>query len=481
MTKDWKKYMPWIILALIVLSLSTWFVLSKRITQEQISLYEEKIQEASTHVEARQFSTAINKYYEAVDIIPNKVEAYEGIVDVLIMKNREDECIDVVEKSARALSSYDKSILYKKIGDAYYEKDKYRESFDMYDRGLILGVKNMPLELALGKSMIKLGDMDGAKRQFQKQGYEDQDELEANLLLSYIYSTSDTTKAKKTVESKSASGSMEVYYDEFLDVLKSLNEDDKYNASKLSRIYLNNGYPYLAISVLEPMKEDIAEYLEGMYFLGRAYLEYGQHEKALEVLDGALTLGGLESEILWVKARAYFLENDLDNSFKAYDGAIGYMGDNLNTDLVQEYVGILLDNKQILKASELLKTLLLTSPQDPILNILAVEGYYELKESVKVDYYLSQLEKLDLTPTQESKYLEWKIKVSFEKGNSIDEYLIEILEVNKFNPTYYLFLAKTQIQDGDLESAKQSLEKAIEYDLDFNITEEAQKMLSSLR
>lgn len=350
MKKELKKYLPWVVLLVVILSLSLWYVLSKRVTEEQRNYYEEKIQEAKTHIDAKQYSTGIEKYYEAVDIIPSKVEAYEGIISVLITKNRIEEGKKIIEESAKSLNGYDKSILYKIVGDGYYNMGKYKEAFDMYDMGLILGVKNMGLELMTGKVMLKLGYMDDAKKQFSKSGYEGDEALEANLLLSYIYSIDDVEKAKELLSSSEPSDKQKPYYQEFSELLNTLDEDAKFNATKLSRIYINNGYPYLAILMLEPMKEEISEYLEGMYFLGRAYFDFGDYDKSIEALDGALTLGGMETEILWAKARAYFVKNDLDNTIKNYDSAIGNSGDNFDANLVKEYVEILLDNSQSLKA-----------------------------------------------------------------------------------------------------------------------------------
>lgn len=481
MKKELKKYLPWIVLLVIIISLSLWYVLSKRVTEEQRNYYEEKIEEAKTYIDAKQYSTGIEKYYEAVDIIPSKVEAYEGIISVLITKNRIEEGKKIIEESAKSLNGYDKSILYKIVGDGYYNMGKYKEAFDMYDMGLILGVKNMGLELMTGKVMLKLGYMDDAKKQFSKSGYEGDEALEANLLLSYIYSIDDVEKARELLSSLEPSDKQKPYYQEFSELLNTLDEDAKFNATKLSRIYINNGYPYLAILTLEPIKEEISEYLEGMYFLGRAYSDFGDYDKSVEALDGALTLGGMETEILWAKARAYFVKNDLDNTIKNYDSAIGNSGDNFDANLVKEYVEILLDNSQSLKAEALVKSLLLIKEGEAYLNILAVETSNELKESVKVEFYLGKLETLELTEDEEEEYLEWKVKYLYDNNGNMDEYLIRLLNIDKYNPTYYLFLAKSQVIDNETDLAIQSLEKAIEYDLSYEITEEASKLLSSLR
>lgn len=486
MKKDIKKYLPWIILLLLILSLSLWYILSRRITQEQTNMYEEKLSEAQAHVEAMQYSVGMQKYYEAVEIIPSQIGAYEGIISVLIKKNRLEDAHEVVEKSARALKNYDKSILYKMVGDEYYNLGEYTKAYDLYDTGSFLGSSNMELELMLGKTYLNLGKIKEARGQFSKSGYEEGLLEEANLLLAYIYAIDDTKKAKSTMALIEEPDSMEIYYEEFGSVLDSLDEDKKFNASKLARIYINNGYPYLAILTLEPMKEDITEYLEGMYFLGRAYFENEQYDKAIEVLDTALTLGGMEEEILWIRARSYFLTNDLDNAISSYDSAIGHTDKIMSQDLVTEYVRLLLNNNQTLKASDLIRGLLALGGDKPYFNLLAIEVNYELKDDVKVEFFLNQLEEMQLNNDQEKEFLRWRILTLLEKYDEVDseileEYMDRLFQLDRFSSHYRLFLAKIQVEEGKEDLAIQSLEQAIEYDLEYTVTEEAQRLLSSLQ
>jgi tetratricopeptide (TPR) repeat protein len=486
MKKDIKKYLPWIILLVLVISLSSWYILSKRITQEQMSLYEGKIQEAQAHVEARQFSMGMQKYYEAVDIVSSEVEAYKGIISILLAKNRLSDAQEVIEESGRALNNYDKSFLYKMVGDEYYNLKQYGKAYDMYDAGSFLGVNNMELELMLGKTYLNLGEVKDAKSQFNKTGYKGELLEEANLLLAYIYAIDDPQKAKTTLNSITDVEEVQIYYEEFEKILNSLDEDKKFNATKLARVYINNGYPYLAILALEAKEEEMMEYLEGMYFLGRAYFDYGQYDEAVEVLNKALTLGGMEEDILWIKARSYFLLNDLENAIKSYDSAIGHMGPTTNSDLVTEYVELLLENNQVLKASDLVRGLLVLDGEKPYFNLLAIEVNYELNEDTKVEYYLNQLEEMELNNFDEKEYLKWKVLSMLEidsekREEDVEEYLDTLFELDRFNPYYHFFLAKVELEEGNEEMAIQSLEQAIEYDLDYEITDEALKLLSSLR
>ncbi len=498
MKNNIKKYIPWIILVLLVASLGTWYYLSRRVSEEQLFLYDSKIEEALDYEESRDFSMAMKRYYEAADVVPKRIEAYDGIISVLIQKDKLNDAEEVIKQSAKPLSNDDRSTLYKKIGDEYYVRKLFDKAHEMYDAGLFWGVNNPGLELMLGKTYLNLGEVSDARGQFSKSLYVGRDLEEANLLLAYIDAIDNADKAKSTLNSVNNSEEMEIYYEEFRKTLESLDDDKKFNVTKLARVYINNGYPYLAILVLEPQRKDMSEYLEGLYFLGRAYYEYGDYSKSLETLDGALTLGGMEGEIFWVKARAYALTNNLEGAINSYDSAVGYYsGENFDT-LVEEYFKFLVENNQLLKAEELVRSLLIAFPDEVYLNLLAVELNYMLSEDAKVEFYLDNLEKLreevTFVKNDEKDFLRWRIatlidsyeentegSLTEEEATNVEKYMDELFELDRYNPYYRYFLARIQIAEGEEEMAIQSLEQAIEYDLDYSVTDQSLKLLSSLR
>ena len=55
MKNNIKKYIPWIILVLLVASLGIWYFLSRRVSEEQLSQYESKIEEALDYEESATF------------------------------------------------------------------------------------------------------------------------------------------------------------------------------------------------------------------------------------------------------------------------------------------------------------------------------------------------------------------------------------------------------------------------------------------
>jgi len=152
----------------------------------------------------------------------------------------------------------------------------------------------------------------------------------------------------------------------------------------------------------------------------------------------------------------------------------------------------------LLKAEELVKSLLIAFPDEVYLNLLAVELNYILDEGAKVEFYLSNLEELrgevTFVRNDEKDFLKWRIATlidAYEKNieddsaeeemPDIEKYMDELFELDMYSPYYRYFLARIQIVKGETEMAIQSLEQAIEYDLDYLVTEESVKLLSSLR
>ena len=233
------KFLPWFVLILLIVAVSLYFFLGKRVTEGERSLYDEKIKQAELNFNGREYSEAINQYYEASSLIPQEFTAYKGIVDILLLKNRADEALSIVRESTRAISSNERSILYDLIGDYYYDLADFKKAKEMYQEGLGLGVENLEAEFALGKALINIDRIDEGLKQIEKNEYEGDIAVEANLLLSYLYALTDTEKAKTQIGSITPSGKWTPFYDEFDNLLNSLDDDKKYNAVKLSRVYLN--------------------------------------------------------------------------------------------------------------------------------------------------------------------------------------------------------------------------------------------------
>ena len=482
MKTAFKKFIPWIVLILIVGGLLAWYFISNRVTSEENANYDAKIAEAQKWYEGREYSTAMSTYYAAAELIPSRVEAFEGIVNILTDKNRMDEALSILDQSAQKLSSYDQSTLYAILCERYLGSGDNAKALETCKKGQGLGEVNQNLELALGKAYIKNGDAGNASEVLKKNIYDGDNLSEATLLLSYIQSISDTESAKTTLGSTSPSDNWKIYFEEFSEVLGSLDSDSKYNAAKLARVFINNGYPHLAVSILEPIESEITEYLEGVYFLGRAYFEIDDYDQAINELNKAATLGSLESDTFWTMARAYMQKNDLSSALDCYAKALGYQGSTPSENLVSEYLDILIANNQTLKADEVLQVVLGKS-KSAYLYEYGVRINYILEKPEKINYYIEQLGALDLDEDEKKEYLYLKARAMLDQNANISDIssvLDELLALDRFNAKYYYLLGRSEFEQGDAESAKQALNKSMEYDLQYEITEDSSKLLSSI-
>jgi tetratricopeptide (TPR) repeat protein len=123
--------------------------------------------------------------------------------------------------------------------------------------------------------------------------------IESNLLLSYIQALSDTKKAEEILKGIEPGDKWREAYTKWNEVLGSLNDDELFNAAKLGKEYVDRGYPYLAIALLEPKLSKMEEYADGLYILGKAYYENGDYRKSIDVLQDISTLGDLNQYIYW--------------------------------------------------------------------------------------------------------------------------------------------------------------------------------------
>ncbi len=477
-----KKFIPWIILVLVVGGAVAWYFITNRVTASQNASYDQIIQEADTWYEGKEYSTAMVKYYEAADLIPSRYAAFRGVVTILIEKNRVNDALSLIDNSARKVPAEDQARLYLQIGNAYFVLGNYDKSLDTYKKGIALDGKNQDLELALGKTYVKKGNTEEAKKYLSSGMFTEDNQSEAMLLLGYIQSVSDSAGAKTTVESITPTDKWKAYYDEFKTVLDSLNTDTKFNATKLARIYVNNGYPYLAISILEPMEADISEYVEGVYFLGRGYLDYGNYPKAIEEFDKAVTLGSMEGEILWAQARAEIGNNNLDNAISDYSKALGYIGKTPSKAFVSEYLDVLLKNDQSLKASDVLQSVS-QNIKEAYVYIYGVKINYANNSNEKINYYIGLLSKMTLTGEDLKEYLYWNSKSLLDQNGDltkVETLLNALLNEDRYNAKYYLLQGKFEIAKGNSEEAANAFKKAIEYDLSNSLTDEATSLLSTV-
>ncbi|MCD4811141.1 hypothetical protein K8R14_00835 [bacterium] len=449
-------------------------------TQAEIEQYEKIVEQGDIFLSAKEYSEAILKYNESIKIVHTDHDAYSKIVDIYLTKNDFDSAIAVADKAQNSLSTSDSSLIYASIAQKYYNNSDFYNANINYEIAASLN-SNSTVNLGLAKSNVLNEKIDRAETLLKKT-FDDSTSDEATLLYAYIVGSEDNTKAVNILDDYTViNEEWNGYFDEYMSVLTSLNEDQIFNKAKLGRIYINNGYPTLAISILEPKVEELAQYVDGLYILGKAYLDSGDYDKAVETLLQSVSLLGYEDQKYWMLGRTYFYQDDLVNSITYYDRAVGYSGDDLEEELVKEYLHILISSNQTTKSQEVYSNIVKDVKED-WLYLIGVELYYNAQNNAKLNYYLGKLSEMDLQDNEKKEYLFWDIKQSLDNGEieGLDSTLEILLSLDRFNPQYYWLKGLYDLEGGDKISAKNNFENALEYDLEGNISTEVEELLAQV-
>lgn len=469
----------------IVLSISfvllTSFLLSGCTTsEEKVSEYNRIVSEADILIEGKEYTLALEKLSSAVEILPSKVEAFKRIVDIFILKNRLEDVTKLIDDSGTELNGADRASLYNSVGDVYYIAKNFDKALYNYQlaKGMDGGSKGALLGMA--KSYVQKGNIESAKP-LLKENYNEDMQIEASLLLSYIEAITDTQKAKETIKDIEPGDTWRDKYVQWGEVLNSLNTDELYNGTKLGKEYIDMGYPYLAVALLEPNLEKMGEYIDGIYILGKAYYEYGEYQKSIDVLENSTSLSDLNQYIYWVLARDFYLLDDVNNSMSYYDSAISYGAQDAEESMYIEYLDILIEENLTEKALEVMKAAERIYDRDWVkmyyMNIYSIRD-----DSEKFLYYMNKIEYEKLDDEQKAQYLFSKGKY-FILNSELDEAqrTLDIFwELNKYDPRYNLLVAQLNFQKGDLGESRIYAKKAMEYDLEGVVSQDAQKLLAQI-
>ena len=463
-----------------ILILSGFFLSGCTVSQEKIDEYNQIVHDADILVEGKEYSSAMDKLNSAAQLIPSKYEAYERMVNILITKNRLEDAKKIIDESASKLSDSDRSKLYILLGKKYYTEKDYDNALRNYQlaKGISSDTTNVNLETA--KVYLQLGNIQEAQN-ILKGDLGENFNSEGKLIYSYILSTTNVQSAKDEISNIQPNEEWKDAYENWKKILDSLTNDDLYNRAKLSKTYIDAGYPYLAISVLEQKKNDMQEYVDGLYLLGKAYYDNGKYKESIDTLSNVTALSEYNQYIYWILARDYYMVNNVNEAFSYYDSAISYAGDTGDPKLYQEYLNLLFENNQNTKAEEVLRKAE-SLFKDQWINLYYMRLAYLNKQDEKVVYYANKIEYDKLEGNYKVDYLYWKSKISIENGKLEEAKTTLNLfgDIDKYNPKYNLLMSQLSFQEGKLDDARNYAKKAIEYDTERVVTDEAQKLLARI-
>jgi len=446
------------------------FFLTGCTSKENVSISEGLVEEGLELYEERYYTKALDKFVEALEKYPSNFEAYVGLTDVLLDKSWLGEAEDLANEASVRVSGNEAAAIFSMVGEGYYNDGQYEKAKEMYEKAVDYDGGYEEGKIGLSKSHVQLGEVNAARKALGGKG--DSDEF----LRLYSFLTLDDWeegfKKAREIKDDDLRGRLEEIYE--------IDDDDAlYKNTSLAGEYINAGYPFLAIELLGMQSDDIEQYPDGQYFLGKAYLDYGDYEKAIEKFNMAMLLDMDDDDLYVNLARAYAFSNDIEKALETYEAILSPSA----AEIVEEYVNVLLENDMTNRAERTLKNLL--EDEDSFkLNILLIKVHYEQNELISMGEILEELEKeTNLSQAETKDLTRYKLLHALEDIENVSEIegLIERFSVfDRFNPELYLFTGKLLKHREENEEALEAFERAIELDLEGNITDEARDLLASM-
>jgi len=408
LTEKLQKYkgnLPVIILIILAV-ITILVVVAVKLTQpgEDIEKFNNDLATAETLYESKDYSEALKLYRDISEQFPTHVEAYDGMVQVLVDKNLLTTAEEIADSASERVEIKAVAPLYLTIGNAYYNLKNYTSAQDLYTKAYECDNQNKSVLLADAKVSIQLNDLDKAGDYLDISDDNSEEFYESVMLKTYLWldniDMADGQLQGLAAENLGTGRTNDLYtsFRSTIDKIKNENPDDLYKVTLLSREYINAGYPYLAIALLEPKKDQMGEYWDGLYFLGRAYFDVKDYDSALQVLDIALETSPQSPEVYLLEARCYIEKNDAFLVETKYEKAISYVSTAEKVSYLEEYYQYLYSVELYNKAITVLNQVEEVEGS-AWLELQYADVYHVQKDYEKMKFHLDKLSSMTMADT----------------------------------------------------------------------------------
>lgn len=288
-------------------------------SSSQSSLYKGRLSEGIQFLQENNFESAINSFWEAIQIFPNKPDAYINMATVYLSQNNPETALRFLMKAKDLMPPYhsnEETLLYN-IGLCSYMLGSYPDAIIYYSQALEISPYFGEAAYALGLSYLKTGQKEKAlmnitkaRAIFSKNGQLDfvdkANDLLANLEKTYDQPTVSSIPEKTAEQSmdpipndaqayykKGIEYARQGHYNTAIDYFqKSLNLDPTF-----AKAYTNLGSTY---GQLQRYSDALSAYKKAVkydsynpkiyYNIAMVYMATGQENEALNYLKKAKSL-----------------------------------------------------------------------------------------------------------------------------------------------------------------------------------------------
>lgn len=396
--------------------------------------YDALMIEAAQQHNDKEFSKALATYNEALVLEPSFQAAYVGTLRILLEKNLADSAEEFVAGAGEIISGSDLGDLYLMLGEYYYQTKEWEIAYDSY------------------KKADQLAGLEG-------------NSIDEFAIVSVNSGNDEWKSLVSEIVNKDLQGVLQSY--------KGLSKSENmtlFERAKLSQKAINAEVYYFAIALLEE-SDDLQEYWDGLYYVGRAYYELHDYDKAAYYLDAAVQLGPDDPALQLLAARNNVMNGEYTRAFSNYDQYILYSKDNVvDESVVVEYVELLIEEERYSKAIEVLSEFESSSDS---MDLLKLKIYMAQDVTADITQMIDRMGST-VDPGSDEYYMYiwlsalWYIdEGQFTKAEEI----LEPLDESDIDDPYYYYVMGRLINDkGNEKEADNYFKIAIEKDLDGEVS-----------
>ena len=461
-------------------------------SDEQITAAEGLIKEGQDLYAAQQYADAFEKYEAARVQDEGNIDIYIGIADIYLLKNRPEDASEVLEvgvsKSREPSEGYvylGRIALDKNDADlaVSYLRTAVNSDKDNYEARYLLAVAQVEAG-AIGKADDTLDSPEEAGDWF----------VWSKLLEAVLHWDDITGAQGSIVDARSvdiSDSDLENIVDDYANLLDDVEELLDEDASSvhvavaLSYGALLGGYEDVVISNLGEHITDNDEYWDLHLYLGRAYYMNDDLEKSRDHLTEAVSLNPVDSYGPWYLARVLVEEGSDTKAQELYERAIGLAGVEEKSDIRREYVDALMGMGQYASAEDQIRILEegAESESERIsFMLMRVESFLERELHDDASEILDAIDRESMADDLDAEYLWARGVIAFNRGDRSASrgYIEDALELANSESKYFLLLGQIQFEEGESEAAQMSLERAVDLDLDGEVSVDAVKILDRI-
>lgn len=180
---------------------------------------------------------------------------------------------------------------YLERGGKALEQGSYEQAFNFYKEALRLDAKNQTAYQGLGNIAYHLQNFEKALEFYQKAKQQDPEVLlrlaQAYLQSNQLASSQQVlTQALKLKPDSSEAKTLK----ELFDRKENLNDKTVFEKAQFAYEALQQDYPYLALPVLEELRDENPKYRDAHYLLAVTYVKIGEIQTAQTLLEKTLEL-----------------------------------------------------------------------------------------------------------------------------------------------------------------------------------------------